>query len=126
MSTGDKIRKNVKLNKPAAEVVWKLPPTAEQTQCCQSQRSDCGDVVSQARPDLNRICITMQDDQSVTSDEFSSNVASDRECDNLLEDVFKLSPIPFPSSLDISGRSSRPAPTPSGKTSWVFAAPPPA
>ena len=126
MSTGDKIRKNVKLNKPAAEVVWKLPPTAEQTQCCQSQRSDCGDVVSQARPDLTRICNKMQDDQSLTSDEFSSNVASDRECDNLLEDVFKLSPIPFPSSLDISGRSSRPAPTPSGKTSWVFAAPPPA
>ena len=89
MSTGDKIRKNVKLNKPAAEVVWKLPPTAEQIQCCQSQRSDCGDVVSQARPDLYRICIKMQDDQSLTSDEFSSNVASDRECDNLLEDVFK-------------------------------------
>ena len=58
MSTSaDKIRKNVELNKPAAEVVWKLPPTAEQIQCCQSQRSDCGDVVSQARPDLMRICI---------------------------------------------------------------------
>ena len=119
MSTSaDKIRKNVKLNKPAAEVVWKLPPTAEQIQCCQSQRSDCGDVVSQARPDLNRICIKMQDDQSLTSDEFSSNVASDRECDNLLEDVFKLSP----SSLDMSGRSSRTAPAPSGRTPWVFAA----
>ena len=126
MSTGDKIRENVELNKPAAEVVWKLPPTAEQTQCCQSQRSDCGDVVSQARPDLNRICIKMQDDQSLTSDEFSSNVASDRECDNLLEDVFKLPPSPSPSSLDMSGRSSRTAPTPSGKTPWVFTAPPPA
>ena len=125
MSAGDKIRENVELNKPAAGVVWKLPPTAEQTQCCQSQRSDCGDVVSQARPDLNRICIKMQDDQRLTSDEFSSNVASDRECDNLLEDVFKLSPSPSPSSLDMSGRSSSTAPTPSDRTSWLFAAPPP-
>ena len=114
----------LELNKPAFEEAWEIPQTAKQIQCCQSQRSDCGDVVSQARPDLNRICIKMQDDQSLTSDEFSSNVASDRECDNLLEDVFKLSPTPSPSSLDVSGRSSRTAPTPSDKTSWVLAAPP--